>query len=228
MHKAYISSHTLGAVAVTITSPTAEVDATTAPSSTATSGRRRPASASTACRGPWASRAPSSVSVTAAAVDRASAKVVTLTVGLVSFDPSTAKATVQSSVTAAAGGGNVTASGAVEYIAESHTDSDANTDSSGGGAISVQDLDLIVENKPTVSVTVSGGLIQAGTLLTIAARHGALPPELSDGTIQCVNFGARRRLDLRQSRRVDQLREATRPDHRRHRHLRGERPHRRA
>jgi hypothetical protein len=39
-------------------------------------------------------------------------------------------------------------------------------------------------------VTVSGGLIQAGTLLTIAARHGALPPELSDGTISCVNFGA--------------------------------------
>ena len=188
--KAYISSHTLGAVAVTITSPTAEVKATTSAQLNGDVGTTTTGVGIDGVSGTIGVAGASSVSVTAAAIDRASAKVITLTVGLVSVDPSTAKATVQSTVNAAAGGGHVTATGSVEFIAESHTDADANTDSSGGGAISVQDLDSIVDVKPTVTVTVSGGLIQAGTVLTIAARHGALPPELSDGTISCVNFGA--------------------------------------
>src|SRR5262249_60745693 len=47
-----------------------------------------------------------------------------------------------------------------------------------------------VTDNPTVNVAVAGGLIQAGGTLTISAKHGKLPPVLSDGTVSCVNFGA--------------------------------------
>ncbi len=103
--KAYISSHTLGAVAVTITSPTAEVKATTSAQLNGDVGTTTTGVGIDGVSGTIGIAGASSVSVTAAAVDRASAKVVTLTVGLVSVDPSTAKATVQSNVSAAAGGG---------------------------------------------------------------------------------------------------------------------------
>src|SRR5439155_17450921 len=102
----------------------------------------------------------------------------------------TAEAIIGSTVSANAGSGHIAASGNVTFAAEGHTDADANTDSSGGGAISVQDLLSKITDNPTVSVAVAGGLIQAGGTLTISAKHGKLPPSLSDGTISCVNFGA--------------------------------------
>ena len=187
--QAYISSHTLGAVSVTITSPTAEIDAPTTAQLNGNVGTTTTGIGADGVSGTLGVPGAGSISVTAAAVDHAAAKVITLTVGLISVNPSSSTAVVAPTVSAKAGSGHVAASGNVEYIAESHTDADANTDSSGGGAISVQDLISRVDDDPTVTVTVAGGLIQAGGTLTIRAIHGKLPPVLSDGTIQCVNFG---------------------------------------
>ena len=134
------------------------------------------------------------IDVTASAADRAVTKIESTSFGLVTIEsapPSLSEAKVDSDVTAQFGAGHVTASGAITLIAESHTDADMNTDSTAGGAITVQNLRSQVTDTPTVAVKVlAGGLVQSGGLLTIESRHGSLPTELSDGTIDCVFYGA--------------------------------------
>jgi len=131
-----------------------------------------------------------SVNVTALASDRTHATLESTGGGLIAIQPSKAYAKTNPTVAAAFGSGHITATGDVTLVAESHSDADANTDSSGGGAIQVASLSATVENFPTVTTTIAGGLVQAGGSLRIEAKSGAFPPDLSDGVISCVNYGA--------------------------------------
>ena len=128
------------------------------------------------------------IDVLASAVDRAHSVVKSTTVGIISVDPSNADARTEPTVSAQFGSGNITGSGFVSLVAESLTDTDSDTDSSGGGLVNVQILTSRVFANPTVSATVLGGLVQAGGQLRIEARHGQQAPDYSDGTIDSYNL----------------------------------------
>ena len=128
------------------------------------------------------------IDVLASAVDRAHSVVKSTTVGIISVDPSNADARTEPTVSAQFGSGNITGSGFVSLVAESLTDTDSDTDSSGGGLVNVQILTSRVFANPTVSATVLGGLVQAGGQLRIEARHGQQAPDYSDGTIDSYDL----------------------------------------
>ncbi|MFN2609691.1 MAG: hypothetical protein ABR507_02275, partial [Actinomycetota bacterium] len=130
------------------------------------------------------------IEVSAFADDRTVASVESLTVGILAFGASSAKATTNPNVSASLGSGNVTATNNIDVLSNSLTDADAFAKSTSAGLIEIQAaLDADAKNTPSSSATVGGGFVQAGNRLTISANHGQAPAPLSDGTITSVDQG---------------------------------------
>ena len=192
--QAFTKSSSFGLVTVSIVEPNSLVEAITRAQLNGHVGTTTPCIGPDGIAGTCGVAGAGTITVTASAADRAVTKIESTNFGLITIEsapPSLSEAKVNSDVLAQFGSGHVTASGAITLIAESHTDADMNTDSTAGGAITVQNLRSQVTDTPTVGVKVlAGGLVQSGGLITIESRHGSLPTELSDGVINCVFHGA--------------------------------------
>ena len=176
-----------GAIDIKVISTSATVEADTLAELTGNVGTTTTGLGADGLTGTLGVAGASTITVQATGQDRTTSRVDTTGGGLIAVNPSSANATTSPHVEAKFGSGNITASGAVSLIAESHTDADAFVDSTQGGLVDVQLLSTNATADPDVDAEIAGGLVQSGTTLTIQAVHGGDPPDLSDGTITGTN-----------------------------------------
>ena len=129
--------------------------------------------------------------VTAQSSDIAAAGASATTGGAIDVGSSSVEATASPTVEATIGG-QTRASDNITVQALSTTDADASSRSTGGGVVSVGDLDAEATATPTVLAGVAASsLIAAGDTLSISALHGANPGPVASGNFApaAVNVG---------------------------------------
>ena len=120
--------------------------------------------------------------VTAQSSDIAAAGASATTGGAIDVGSSSVEATASPNVEATIGG-QTHARGNIDVQALSTTDADASSRSTGGGLVSVADLQADASANPNVNAGVAAGSsITAGSTLSISALHGANPAPTADGS----------------------------------------------
>ena len=126
-----------------------------------------------------------SLDVQAQGTDNVVSTIKTFSIGLIKVGISSSNAVNKSTVAAnlGANGSVIRVANDISLKALDTTDADAATDTSGGGALSIDAFTAHASDDPTITVDVKGGTtIVAGDEITISALHNDTGDEVFDGT----------------------------------------------